>query len=228
VVGKFMTDPIWWFYLFWLPKWLAKDFNLDLKNLGWPRSSCTRSSRSARRRRIHLVSPDQGRPVGQLRAQDRVPPLRSLVVPIFMATKVRRVGGGLAGRPGCGRPPGLVRQPVHDGLRLFPEERGGLGHRLGGMSGSIGAIVFAEFVGRVLEKTGQYWLLFLIGSTAYLLAFVIIHLLVPHGSRPCACRRRRPPRRPDEASGRVRPRRRAHPALHSGPEKDSVRGRRMG
>src|SRR5581483_11276766 len=34
--GKFLTDPIWWLYLFWLPDFLSKRYNLDLKSFGPP------------------------------------------------------------------------------------------------------------------------------------------------------------------------------------------------
>jgi ACS family hexuronate transporter-like MFS transporter len=35
-IGKFLTDPIWWVYLFWLPDFLNKQHGLDLKNFGIP------------------------------------------------------------------------------------------------------------------------------------------------------------------------------------------------
>src|SRR5439155_17423829 len=35
-VGKFLTDPIWWFYLFWSAKFLADRFGADLKQIGLP------------------------------------------------------------------------------------------------------------------------------------------------------------------------------------------------
>ena len=34
--GKFLTDPIWWLYLFWIPDFLSRTYGLDLKNLGLP------------------------------------------------------------------------------------------------------------------------------------------------------------------------------------------------
>ncbi len=34
--GKGLTDPIWWFYLFWLPKYFNENYGLDLKHLGLP------------------------------------------------------------------------------------------------------------------------------------------------------------------------------------------------
>ena len=35
-VAKFLTDPIWWFYLFWLPSYFSAKFNLNLSHLGLP------------------------------------------------------------------------------------------------------------------------------------------------------------------------------------------------
>ena len=36
LIGKFMTDPIWWFFLFWLPKFLNTNHGLQLTALGLP------------------------------------------------------------------------------------------------------------------------------------------------------------------------------------------------
>src|SRR5262249_59874830 len=35
-IGKFMTDPVWWFYLFWVPKFLNDQYGLTLSKLGPP------------------------------------------------------------------------------------------------------------------------------------------------------------------------------------------------
>ena len=35
-VGKLMTDGIWWFYLFWLPDYLVKQFNMKIHDTMWP------------------------------------------------------------------------------------------------------------------------------------------------------------------------------------------------
>jgi ACS family hexuronate transporter-like MFS transporter len=36
VPGKSMTDPLWWFYLFWLPKFLHETHGVTLTRLGPP------------------------------------------------------------------------------------------------------------------------------------------------------------------------------------------------
>src|SRR5687768_1764001 len=35
-IGKFLTDPVWWFYLFWLPDFLRKEYGLTSRELMWP------------------------------------------------------------------------------------------------------------------------------------------------------------------------------------------------
>jgi ACS family hexuronate transporter-like MFS transporter len=62
---------------------------------------------------------------------------------------------------------------------MFPKRAVASVTGLGGMAGSVGAILFSEVVGQVLERTGAYWVLFAIGGFAYLLALGIMHLLVP-------------------------------------------------
>jgi ACS family hexuronate transporter-like MFS transporter len=181
IIGKFMTDPIWWFYLFWLPKWLAKDFGLDLKNLGWPLIIVYMfvTLGSIGGGYISSALMNAGKSVNFARKSAFLI-CAVLVVPIFMATRVGNmwvavllVGIAAAAHQGWSA---NIFTLVSD---CFPKNAVASVVGLGGMAGSIGAICFAEFVGRVLEKTGQYWLLFLIGSTAYLFAFVVIQLLVP-------------------------------------------------
>ncbi len=181
ILGKFMTDPIWWFYLFWLPKWLAKDFNLNLGNLGWPLIVVYTfvTIGSVGGGYISSALMNAGRSVNFARKAAFLI-CATLVVPIFAVTQVGNVWlavllVGLAAAAHQGWSANLFTL-VSD---CFPKNAVASVVGIGGMAGSIGAIMFAEFVGRVLQKTGQYWLLFLIGSTAYLLAFVVIHLLVP-------------------------------------------------
>lgn len=181
VIGKFMTDPIWWFYLFWLPKWLSKDFNLDLKHLGWPLiivyTFVTIGSVGGGYISSALLK--GGRTVNFARKTALF--LCALcVVPVAVITRLENVWWavlyvGLAAAAHQGWSANLFTM-VSD---CFPKNAVASVIGLGGMAGSVGAILFSEFVGRWLEKTGRYWLLFLIGSTAYLIALTIIHALVP-------------------------------------------------
>ncbi|HRE84261.1 MAG TPA: hypothetical protein PLN52_24670, partial [Opitutaceae bacterium] len=49
----------------------------------------------------------------------------------------------------------------------------------GGMSGAVGGMVLALIVGEVLQRTGSYTILWIMAASAYLLALLIIHILVP-------------------------------------------------
>ncbi len=62
---------------------------------------------------------------------------------------------------------------------VFPLRAVGAVVGIGGMVGSLGSVLFAEFVGQLLQRTGQYWVLFVIGGSAYLIAFVIFHAISP-------------------------------------------------
>jgi MFS transporter, ACS family, hexuronate transporter len=50
---------------------------------------------------------------------------------------------------------------------------------IGGMAGAVGAVLFSEVIGQVLQRTGHYWVLFAIGALAYLLALALLHMLTP-------------------------------------------------
>jgi ACS family hexuronate transporter-like MFS transporter len=62
---------------------------------------------------------------------------------------------------------------------MFPKRAVGSVTGLGGMAGSVGGMLFAPFIGYILEWTGSYFVLFLISGSAYLVALAIFHLLAP-------------------------------------------------
>lgn len=62
---------------------------------------------------------------------------------------------------------------------MFPREAVASVVGLGSMCGSVTAMLFAEFAGGILEKTGSYWSLFLLAGSAYLVALAIMHALAP-------------------------------------------------
>ena len=62
---------------------------------------------------------------------------------------------------------------------MFPKKAVGSVTGLGGMAGSVGGMLFAPFIGYILEWTGSYFIPFMISGSAYLIALGIFHLLVP-------------------------------------------------
>jgi ACS family hexuronate transporter-like MFS transporter len=62
---------------------------------------------------------------------------------------------------------------------MFPKQAVGSMVGLGGMAGALGAMLILKITGYVLSKTGSFTMLFIIAGSAYVIALLIIHLLVP-------------------------------------------------
>jgi ACS family hexuronate transporter-like MFS transporter len=187
VVAKFMTDPIWWFFLIWLPDYFKATRGLNIKKSwvllvtiygivtvlsiagGWLTGYLTRRGMSVTR----------ARKTGMF--------LFALcVLPILAATKVGDWPAvliiGLAGAAHQAWSANLFTT-VSD---TFAKKDVGTIVGLGGMAGSIGGILFPWVCGRVLDRyhalgnaTAGYAILFAICAFAYLIAFALHHLLAP-------------------------------------------------
>jgi ACS family hexuronate transporter-like MFS transporter len=62
---------------------------------------------------------------------------------------------------------------------MFPKQAVGSVVGIGGMFGAIGGMIIAPLVGYILQSTGSYVPIFIIAASAYLVALLAIHLLVP-------------------------------------------------
>ncbi len=51
------------------------------------------------------------------------------------------------------------------------------------MMGAVGGMLFTEFVGRILQATGSYRILFIIAASVYFMALLVIHILSPRLER---------------------------------------------
>jgi ACS family hexuronate transporter-like MFS transporter len=180
-LGKFITDPVWWFYLFWLPDFLGKTYHLDLTNLGPPLI-------------VIFIAADVGSIAGGwlsslfLKRGWTVNAARKTamlicalsVVPIAFAAKAQNlwVAVGLIG----------LATAAHQGWSanlftltsdMFPRRAVGSVVGIGGMAGAIGGMLIAKVAGYLLQWTGSYVPLFGFACSAYLVALLFIHLLVP-------------------------------------------------
>jgi ACS family hexuronate transporter-like MFS transporter len=180
-LGKFMTDPIWWLYLFWIPDFLNRNHKLDLKSIGLPLVV------------IYLVADVGSIGGGWLssslikrgwtvnRARKTAMLVCALaVVPITAAARASNLWLAVA----------LVSlaAAAHQGWSAnlftlvsdtFPRRAIGSVVGIGGMAGAVGGMVIALIVGEILQRTGSYVPIFLIAGSAYLVALLVIHLLVP-------------------------------------------------
>jgi ACS family hexuronate transporter-like MFS transporter len=181
VIGKFITDPIWWFYLFWLPKFLNEKYGLDLAHLGLPLIviySMTSvgsigggwlSSMFIK----HNWTINKGRKMAMLICA-------VCVVPIVFASSVSEWPAVLLIGLAAAAHQGWSANLFTIASDMFPTRAVGSVVGLGGMAGSIGGMLIATAAGIILQLTGHYLSLFLICGFAYLIALLIIQLLVPN------------------------------------------------
>jgi MFS transporter, ACS family, hexuronate transporter len=180
-IGKFLTDPIWWFYLFWLPSYFSAKFHLNLSQLGLPLiivynisavGSVAGGWLPAPFHRLGL-SPTNARLAAMLTCA-------CLVVPIFTVTYLQSEWASialfsLAAGAHCGWSANLLTTPSD----MFPRSAVGSVVGIGGMAGSIGATLLATFTGYILQLTHNYASLFAIAASAYLLALLLMVMLAP-------------------------------------------------
>jgi len=180
-VGKFMIDPIWWFFLFWLPSFFQTEHGLNLLTFGPPLVAIYIISdigsvaggwlSSALIKRGWSVN--RGRKTAMLVCALCVPP-------VMLAPGVANLWGavlliGLATAAHQGFSANLYTLPSD----LFPRKAVGAIIGIGGTIGAIGGMFMAKFTGWVLDATGSYMPMFVVAGSTYLLALLIIHLLTP-------------------------------------------------
>ncbi|MGE0637544.1 MAG: MFS transporter [Bacteroidia bacterium] len=183
-VGKFMADPIWYFYLTWLPDFFnsseSLEQKLDLKNIGLPFII------------IYLVSDGGSIFFGWLSSRliqkgwtvNNARKITMLicalcVVPIVFASTTTSIHLAVALI--------AIAAAAHQGWSanmytlasdMFPKTNVGSVVGIGSMFGAIGGVLFAASTGIIRVKFG-YIPLFAIAGSAYLIALVAIHLLAP-------------------------------------------------
>ena len=179
--GKFLTDPVWWFLLFWLPKFLHHRYGLDLVQLGPPLVAI-------------FVMADAGSVAGgwiagrlmrmgwSVNAARKTAMLLCAlaVVPIVLAPRIHELWGavaiiGLAAAAHQGWSANLFTTASD----LYPSAAVGSVVGLGGFAGAISGALVSTAVGYLLEATGSYALLFTVAGCMYLTALGVIQLLSP-------------------------------------------------
>jgi ACS family hexuronate transporter-like MFS transporter len=180
-LGKFLIDPIWWMFLFWLPDFLGKRYHLDLKTFGPPLIA------------IYLMS-DVGSVAGgwlssslmkrgwTINAARKTTMLvcALLAMPVIFAANVDNLWTavliiGVATAAHQGFSANLYTLPSD----VFPRGAVGSVVGIGGMLGAVGGMVFSKYIGQVLDQIGTYTPIFLVAGSAYLAALLVIHLLSP-------------------------------------------------
>ena len=182
-VGKFMTDPIWWLYLFWVPDFLNKNYNVSISvsQLGPPLITiyliADIGSVGGGWISSHLIkkgwTPNKARKLAMLVCALCVVPI------IFAASGVSKWTAVLLISLAAAAHQGWSANIFTLASDMFPRKAIGSVVGIGGMAGAVGGMCLALLVGAILQDTGSYKLIFAIAGSAYLVALAIIHLLVP-------------------------------------------------
>lgn len=181
VLVKFMTVPIWWMYLFWLPSYLeqARGFSMELVGLaaglpflaadagsivgGWISSRLLKRGASVNRaRKTDLVICALSMPVG----------VAAVFAPSTWAALVL-ISLSLAAHQGWSA--NVFTLPSD----MFPKRDVGSVVGLGGAAGAVGGMLISPVAGYALQFTHSYAPLFIIAGVMHPFAFAVVHLLVP-------------------------------------------------
>src|SRR3954452_7515000 len=177
--GRFLIDPIWWTFLFWLPDFFHKRYGLDLKSFGPPLVAIYVladvgsiiggwfSSRLLARG----VAVGRARKLAMLASALVVVPVTFAVAAPNVWIAVLLIGFACAGHQGFSA--NLFSMPAD----LFPKWAVGSVVGLGGFAGALGGMLMAKYAGWVLEQFGSYTPIFVIAGSAYLVALVVVHLI---------------------------------------------------
>jgi ACS family hexuronate transporter-like MFS transporter len=180
-IPKFLTDPIWWFFLFYLPSYFSAKFHLDLSHLGMPLIVVYSASTIGSIGGGWLPSPF--RRLGLSVTSARLAAMffcACMVVPIFMVNYLHSEWVAIALLS--------VAAAAHQGWSanlfttasdMFPRTAVGSVTGIGGMAGAAGGALLMNYAGYILQLTGSYASLFAIAASAYLTALVILVLLAP-------------------------------------------------
>jgi ACS family hexuronate transporter-like MFS transporter len=180
-IGKFLTDPIWWVYLFWLPDFLNKRHGLDLKTFGIPLAviyiiadvGSIGGGYISSRLIKNGWSVNAARKTAMLICALAVIPIVFASITKSLWLSVILIGIAAAAHQGWSA---NIFTLTSD---MFPKRAVGSVVGIGGMLGAVGGMAISPLVGYILDKTGSYVPIFIMAASAYLIALLVIQLLAP-------------------------------------------------
>ena len=180
-IAKFLSDPIWWFYTFWLPGYLQETFHLNISENRWPVMMAFGLSAIGSVGGGYLSGAmlKSGRSLNVAR-KSALLICAVAILPVLYApfSKNLWVVVGLTG----------LAMAAHQGWSanlftvasdLFPKAAVASVVGIGGMVGAIGGALFDVFTGHVLKWTGSYIPVFAVCGSSYFVALIIVHLMTP-------------------------------------------------
>ena len=180
-LARFLIDPIWWMFLFWLPDFFAKRYSLDLAHFGPPLvvvylvsdvGSISGGWLSSRLIRLGYTV-NRARKLTMLLASVLVMPVMFAMHADNLWLAVAIVGVATAGHQAFSAT--LYTFPSD----VFPKQAVGTVVGIGGTAGAIGGMLMAKYAGWVLDGIGSYTPIFIVAGTVYTLALIVVHALSP-------------------------------------------------
>jgi ACS family hexuronate transporter-like MFS transporter len=182
IIGKMLTDPVWWFYLFWLPKFLDARFGVKLGSLaaplvviymiadvgsvggGWFSSRLIKRGATVNRARKTAML---------VAALVIVPTMLAPRAPtMWTAVAIVSVAAAAHQWWSCN-----IFTIASD---MFPRRAVATIVGLGGFSGAMGGVAFQRLTGHILQQDPTaYGKIFVVCGLAYVVALTVIHLLAP-------------------------------------------------
>lgn len=181
IIGRFLIDPVWWMFLFWLPDFFSRRYGVDMKGFGPPLIAVylladvgSIAGGYASSRMLGLgFSANRARKLAMLGCA-------LLAVPVAFAQQapslwiaVLLIGLACAGHQGFSS--NIFAMPAD----LFPRWAQGSIIGLGGFAGAAGGMLMAKYAGYVLDSVGSYTPIFAFCGIAYLLALAVYHFINP-------------------------------------------------
>ena len=183
LLGKFLTDHVWWFYLFWLPGFLNRTYHLNISSLGLPLVVIYQASTIGSVGGGWLSSTllRKGRSVNFARKTAMLVCAAAVTSVIF----IPQVGGNLWAAVALVSVGAAAHQGWSANIYCLPSDSlpessvaSALG--FGGTGGAIGGMLVSPVIGYWLDYShGAYGPLFVVAGGMYLLALLVIHLMVP-------------------------------------------------
>ncbi len=190
-LGKFLTDPVWWFYLFWLPDFLQSEYKLTLIEISIPVAVVYIISTigSVGGGYLPMALINRNMPAFKARKTSMLI-FAFFVLPVILSQAAGKINMWLAvlviGIAAAAHQAwsANIFTTVSD---MFPKKATGSVTGIGGMAGGLGGILLTWAVQKNMfvyyRSIGQietaYYIMFAICGGAYLLAWLIMHLLVP-------------------------------------------------
>ena len=180
-IAKFLTDPIWYFYLYWLPKFFDERYHLGLSHIGLPLIIVYNVSAfgSVAGGWLPTAFNKAGMPIAKARMFAMLV-CACLILPIFMSSALSSLWSAVAILS--------IATAAHQGWSanlfttvsdMFPSSSVGAVVGIGGMAGSVGAVLFSLSTGWILQAYHSYTPLFSVAATSYLVGLLFLRLLAP-------------------------------------------------